>query len=179
MSIAVRRLNIYLQLAGVLLFGNLAPANAETTAPSLVGHYSNQIWDDGEDPHALSGYYVSLYKQGSTVFGDIGIAIGSSEPERATLYDISVNEKRGMITFKAKYSRGIEHYKGLPPEGRDAKRILIFSGKLNARRLQGEFIEQDGYPPFTTLRKEASVLQKAKEQYTPHSMEEWNQLHGN
>jgi len=31
---------------------------AGITAPSLVGHYSNQVWSDGEDPHAVSGYYV-------------------------------------------------------------------------------------------------------------------------
>lgn len=179
MSIAVRRLSTCLQLAGALLFGPLAPATAETTAPSLVGHYSNQVWDHSEDPHALSGYSVSLYKQGSVIFGNVGIAIGSSEPERAKLYDISLNEKEGKISFKANYSRGIEHRKGLPREGRDAKRILTFTGKLNSRRLQGEFIEQDGYPPFATVGKEKLVLRNKGEKFLPGSFEEWNQLFGN
>jgi len=152
---------------------------AGITAPSLVGHYSNQVWSDGEDPHAVSGYYVSLYKNGGTLFGDIGVAIGSAEPASAKLYDISLDEKEGKISFKADYSRGTEHFKGLPREGRDAKRILTFSGKLKPRALQGEFIEQDGYPPFAKVGKEKSVLRKSKDDFTPSSMEEWTQLHGN
>ncbi|WP_139232662.1 hypothetical protein [Duganella sp. CF458] len=147
-----------MELAGALLFGALAPANAETTVATLVGHYSNQVWSDGDDPHALSGYFVSLYKQDGTLFGNIGIAIGSAEPAQAKVYDITLNEKDGKISFKADYSRGIEHRKGLPPEGRDAKRILTFSGKLKPRGLQGEFIEQDGYAPFSIVAREKSVL---------------------
>lgn len=174
-----RRFSICLQLAGALLFGAFAPANAGSTVPTLVGHYSNQVWSDDEDPHALSGYTVSLYQQDGILFGNIGIAIGSAEPATAKLYDISLNEKEGKISFKADYSSGIEHRKGLPREGRDAKRILTFSGKLKPRWLQGEFIERDGYTPFATIRKEKSVLRKSKDDFTPGSMAEWSQLYGN
>jgi hypothetical protein len=166
-------------LAAALFLGMAGPAHADSAPLSLVGHYSNQVWDDGEDPHALSGYAVSLYKQGNAVFGNIGIAIGSSEPVGAKLYDIALNEKEGKISFKAKYSRGVEHRKGLPREGRDAKRILTFSGKLKASGLQGEFIEQDGYPPYATVGKEKSVLRKSKDDFTPRDMTEWKQLHDN
>lgn len=147
-------------LTVVLFLGMTGLAQAETSARTLVGNYSNMVWSDGEDPHAVSGYEVRLYKNGTVITGDMGIAIGSPEPEHSELYDISFNEEDKKISFKVNYSRGIEIRKGLPPGGRDAKTILTFSGKLNPRQLKGEITQQEGYPPFKTVGKEKSILRK-------------------
>lgn len=162
-------------LAGALFLGAACVVHAETKAPSLVGHYSNQEWSAGEDPHALSGYTVNLYKQGKLVFGDIGVATGSVEPAQAKLYDVSFDEKAGTITFKAKYSEGVELGKDLPPEGREVKVILTFIGKLDQRGLQGEFVKRDGYPPFPAVGIEQSVLPRTKDKFVPRSVEDWKQ----
>ena len=153
------------------MLGIFAPATAETTAPSLIGHYSNQVWSEGEDPHALSGYSLDLYRQGQVVFGRIGVATGSSEPVGAKLYDVSWNER-------TKYSEGSRSGKNIPPEKSDAKVILSFSGKLSPRGVRGEFVHRDGYPPFEVTAKEKSLLPKQDDKYVPSSIEEWNQMFG-
>lgn len=162
-------------VAGAVFLGTACQAHAESRAPLLVGHYSNQEWSPGEDPHALSGYTVNLYKQGKVLFGDIGVAIGSAEPAQAKLYDIAFDEKAGTILFKAKYSEGIELGKDLPPEGREVKIILTFSGTLDRRRLQGEFVRRDGYPPFPSVGIEQAVLLRVNDKFVPRSVEEWKQ----
>lgn len=149
-------------LAIALFLGTTGLARAEPNERTLIGDYSSMVWSDGEDPHAVSGYEVRLYKNGKVITGDMGIAIGSPEPEHAELYDISFNEKDKKISFKANYSRGIEISKGLPPGGRDAKTILTFSGRLSPRQLKGEIVQQEGYPPFKTVGNEKSILRKFK-----------------
>lgn len=161
--------------AGALFIGAACQSHAETKAPSLVGHYSNQEWSAGEDPHALSGYTVNLYKQGKLVFGDIGVATGSLEPAQAKLYNVAFDEKAGTITFKAKYSEGVELGRDLPPEGREVKVILTFTGKLDQRRLEGEFVKRDGYPPFPAVGLEQSILLRTKDNFVPRSVEDWKQ----
>ncbi|WP_431475640.1 hypothetical protein [Massilia eburnea] len=173
-----RQLAIDSLVAGALLLGTLAPAYAEAAAPSLIGHYSNQVWDDSEDPHALSGYSLDLYRQGKVVFGRIAVAVGSPEPVSAKLYDVSLNEKTKVISFKAKYSEGSHAGKNILPEKRDAKVILTFSGKLDPRGVRGEFVHRDGYPPFAISGKEKSLLPKQDDKYVPSSFEEWNQMFG-
>lgn len=173
-----RQLVIDSLVAGALLLGTLAPACAETAAPSLIGHYSNQIWSDGEDPHALSGYSLDLYRQGKVVFGKIAVAVGSSEPVAAKLYDVSMNYKAKTISFKAKYSEGSRSGKNIPPEKRDAKVILSFSGKMGPRGVRGEFIRRDGYPPFAITDKEKTLLRKQDDKYVPVSFDDWNQMFG-
>lgn len=174
-----RRLGIDFLVAGALLLGTCGSAHSGTEAPSLIGHYSNQVWSKDADPHALSGYALQLYKQGDVIFGGIGVAVGSPEPVRGKLYDISFDEKAKTISFKAKYSEGIKVSRDTPPEGKDAKIILTFTGKLSPRRVQGELIRQDGYPPFKILTKQTLVLRKSSVKFVPDSIDEWNQLYGN
>jgi hypothetical protein len=174
-----RRLVIDSVVASALLFGTLGPVYAEPPAVSLIGHYSNLVWTKDEDPHALSGYNLDLYRQGNTVFGNIGVAVGSPEPVLAKLYDISFDEKTKAISFKAKYSKGTRYHKDIPPEKSDAKVILTFSGKLSPRWAKGEFVQQDGYPPFEITAKDKGTLRKTSDTLKPDSIEEWNQLFGN
>lgn len=174
-----RRLVIDSIVASALLLGTLGSVYAEQPAVSLIGHYTNLVWDKSEDPHALSGYNLDLYKQGDAVFGNIGVAVGSPEPVLAKLYDISFDEKSKAISFKAKYTKGTRYRKGIPPEKRDAKIILTFSGKLNPRWIKGEFVQQDGYPPFDIVGKEKLTIRKTDDNLTPENFEDWNLLFGN
>ncbi|WP_156401550.1 hypothetical protein [Duganella sp. Root1480D1] len=168
------RLGIKVLVVGALLVGNLGSVYAEATAPTLIGHYSNQVWTRDVDPHAISGYALDLYKQGDVVFGSIGVAVGSPEPVGAKLYDILYDEKSKTLSFKAKYSEGTQYGKDIPPEKREAKVILTFSGKLNSHGAQGEIVRQDGYPPFATIEKKRSLLRKQSSKYVPHDVERWN-----
>lgn len=169
-----RHLGVVPLAAGVLLFGTIGRAQAETSAPSLIGHYSNQVWTRDVDPHAVSGYALDLYKQGDAVFGSIGVATGSPEPAGAKLYDISFDEKARAISFKAKFSAGTQYGMDIAPDKRDAKVLLTFSGKLNSRGVQGEFVRYDGYPPFAVIEKKRSLLRKQNSKYVPHDLELWN-----
>jgi len=169
-----RRLLIDFIVAGALFSGTLGPAYAEPQAVLLIGHYSNQVWTGDVDPHAVSGYALDLYKQGDAVFGSIGVAIGSPEPVGAKLYDISYDEKAGTVSFKAKFSEGAQFGKDIPPEKSNAKVLLTFSGKLNSRGIQGEFVRHDGYPPFAAIERKRSLLRKQDSKYVPHDLELWN-----
>jgi hypothetical protein len=115
-----------------------------------------------------------LYKQGNAVFGSIGIAIGSPEPVGSRLYDISFDEKAGTISFKAKFSAGTQYGADIPLAQRNAKVLLTFSGKLNSRGVQGEFVWHDGYPPFAVIEKKRSLLRKQNSKYVPHDLELWD-----
>ncbi|KQV42947.1 hypothetical protein ASE26_03275 [Duganella sp. Root198D2] len=121
---------------------------------------------------------MDLFRQGKVVFGRIAVATGSPEPVSAKLYDVSLNEKAKTISFKAKYSAGSHAGKNIPPEKRDAKVFLSFSGKLSARGVRGELVRRDGYPPFAIIGKEKALLKKQDDKFVPSSIEEWNQMFG-
>lgn len=162
---------------GALLFCAITMVgNAAAQLPVLIGHFSNQKTSGGDDPHILSGYRVNIYRDGREYFGDIGIGVGASEPEKALLYDIKLDQNSKKLRFKAKFSPGLEFRKGIGSDGREARAILVFSGKLNERSLSGTVTLVDGYQPQSSSTRVSIVLKKDDDDYVPETYEEWRTL---
>ena len=86
-------------------------ANAAPTDIVLIGHFSNEKIEGGDDPHIVSGYGLDIYEKDKVVFGRISMANGSGEPSGALLYDLNLDEEKKIISFKAKLSPGREFSK--------------------------------------------------------------------
>ncbi len=123
------------------------PRPAAASEVELIGHFSNIIVSEGEDPHQVDGFAVHLYRNGTTVFGMLAAANGSLEPSSGRLYDIDFNPVTKKLRFKAKYSMGWESNKATAPEGRASRDQLNFSGTVMKNRLVGTIMLKDGYSP--------------------------------
>lgn len=143
----------------------------------LIGHYSNQKVSAGEDPHILSGYWVSLYRVNNNLFGDIGVATGAGEAVPGRLYEIEFDPGTKKLRFKAKYSEGYEYSKQIGPGGRKSRNLLIFSGKLAPSSLAGTVVLKDGYSVEDAGKKSYVVMKRKPEFHSkPDSFEEWTEL---
>lgn len=163
---------------GIILILLMSSANSAEHAPKLIGHFSNQKISSGEDPHILSGYRVSIYKQKQTYFGNIGIGVGSSEPKIAVLRDITLEPATKKLQFKAHFSPGHEFGRGIMPDGREARVILYFSGKLRPTSLAGVVRLSSGYRIQLSPEQVSVVMKKAKDDFVPATYEEWKTLNG-
>jgi hypothetical protein len=152
-------------------------SNADPGKVVLIGHFSNQKVSDGEDPHLLSGYWVSLYKADNKLFGDIGVATGAGEGAPGRLSDIEFDPATRKLRFKAKYSDGYEYSKQTGPEGRQSRDLLIFSGRLARNSLAGTVVLKDGYNLQDAGKKSYAVMKRKPEfDSKPDSFEQWVEL---
>jgi len=148
------------------------PASAPTNTATLIGNYFSIEYSDSDEPHAKSGYSLNLYRQGNIVFGDIAVADGSLEPSHASLYDVVYNEEQKTLSFKAKYSDGMEYTKDVE---REARVLLTFTGKIEKDQIKGTVTKLDGYTHEPREEQELAVIPKSDEEPgTPKSFEEWN-----
>jgi hypothetical protein len=130
-----RGIDMKLILAVFILFSISDSCTADAGKVVLVGHFSNQRVSDGEDPHLLSGYWVSFYKVDNKLFGDIGVAMGAGEGAPGRLSDIEFDPATKKLRFKAKYSDGYEYSKQTSPEGRKITRSADFFRAAGAELL--------------------------------------------
>jgi hypothetical protein len=163
---------IFAILTFILSAGTCLAATGEVV---LLGHFSNLKVTHDADPHFLSGYSVSLYQSGETIFGDIGIATGAPEPASGRLYDIVLDPGTRKLAFKAKYSGGRRYSKSIGPGGRESRILLVFSGTLKAKELAGTMLVQDGYSPNAPGESVRTVMKLTKRSFKPDSLEEWTQ----
>jgi hypothetical protein len=164
-----------MQMIYVILL-TLFVAGSATATPGeivLIGHFSNIKASADEDPHIESGYAVSLYKQDKTLFGKLEVGIGSTEAASGRLYDIEFNPALRRLRFKAKYSEGWEANKAIGPEGRESRKLMIFSGKLTNKILAGEVILKDGYTQSDAGKKTYELMKRTDSDYKPSDFEEW------
>jgi hypothetical protein len=169
-------IDMKLILAIFILFAFSNDSTADAGKILLIGHFSNQKVSDGEDPHILSGYSVSLFQLDEVLFGKIGVATGSGEAVPGRLYDIEFDRATKKIRFKAKYSEGYEYSKQIGPGGRPSRKLLIFSGRLAPNSLAGMVILKDGYNLDDAGKKLYVVMKKTKFDYKPDSFEQWVEL---
>ena len=118
---------------------------AESTERRMIGYYSNMRVDGGDDPHFLSGYNIALYQRDSETIGIVAVAIGSPEPVRATVSDLTYNPKKTSLTFTAQYSAGLgtNPIKGAPD--REDLKVLTFSGVVRTQSISGRMVVRDFY----------------------------------
>ena len=155
-------------------------AGSVFAAPSdvtLVGHFTNQKISGGDDPHILSGYSLDLYRKGKIVFGNIHVGIGAEEPAHATLYDVKLDEAKKTLSFKAKYSEGVEITKESGAAGREAKALLSFSGRLLPKSVRGTINKKDENDLLGRSTTTGVVMKKNAGTYVPESFESWKVLH--
>ena len=129
----------------VLVWAFAGNCVAACTDVKPVGNFSNFQWTDDADPHLVEGYTVNLFKCENRMFGDVKVAIGSSEPARARLYDLELDNDTGRLSFRAKFSDGHESSKAIGPGGREARILLSFYGSIRKSSLTGVFILKDAY----------------------------------
>lgn len=157
----------------LILLSLAGGANAGQGDVVLIGHFSNIVTSDGDDPHQDSGYAVSLYQKDEALFGNVEIGIGSTEAASGRLYDIAFDPATKRLSFKAKYSNGWEGSKQIGPEGRESRVLMIFSGTLASKSLTGTIVLKDGYNLRAAAPRERSVMKRTKSDYKPSDVDEW------
>ena len=138
-----------------------------------IGQYHNMETSDGEDPHLVSGYSVRLYRCGKELFGDLEVAVGSTEAVSGQLFDIAYDPKSRHIQFKAKYVSGQEYSKATGPGGREARQLLSFSGVMGPRLLKGTFRRRSAYGPEERIEISHEVMKRARGHDGPKNFAEW------
>ena len=161
----------------VLVWAFAGNCAAACTDVKSVGNFSNFQWTDDADPHLVEGYTVSLFKCESGMFGDVKVATGSSEPVRARLYDLELDNKTGRLSFRAKYSDGHESSKAIGPGGREARILLSFFGSLRKRSLTGVFIGKDAYANGRPDAIQRQVLRRDEAIWVPKSDVEFDEAY--
>ena len=133
--------------ATLLLAACLLPSAraAEPANTRLIGHYSNMKVEGADDPHFLSGYNIALYQRKAETLGHVAVAIGSPEPARATISNLTYDPKKKCLTFTAQYSAGLatNPVKGAPD--REALKVLTFSGDVRPKSISGRMGVRDFY----------------------------------
>lgn len=145
--------------AAFLLAACLLPSAraAEPVDTRLIGYYSNMQAEGVDDPHFLSGYNIALYQRKAETLGHVTVAIGSPEPARATVSNLTYDPKKKCLTFTAQYSAGLgtNPVKGAPD--REALKVLTFSGVVRPQSISGKVGVKDFYcskckPVFRRVR---------------------------
>jgi hypothetical protein len=118
---------------------------ADSVQARLIGYYSNMRVEGADDPHFVSGYDIVLYKHEAETVGHVAVAIGTSEPTRATIDNLQYDSKKKRLTFTAQYSAGLgtNPVKGAPD--REALKVLTFSGTVRPKSLSGTVGIKDFY----------------------------------
>lgn len=147
--------------------------NASAERILLIGHFSSLQTTQDEDPHTVSGYRVSLYKSGASVFGSFAAATGSLETAQGRLYDVHFEPATGRLSFKSRLAMGWESSREIGPNGRESRAIYEFRGRLQSRSLVGNMVQKDWNSPHSKPIKEKAVLPKTRDAYVPESIEEW------
>ncbi|WFR77108.1 hypothetical protein P9875_15395 [Janthinobacterium rivuli] len=133
--------------AAFLIAACLLPtAHAVVSVPArLIGYYSNMRTEGADDPHFVSGYDIVLYQRVAETIGHVAVAIGTSEPVRATIKEMTYDTKKKLLTFTAEYSSGLatNPVKGAPD--REAVQVLIFSGVVRPQSISGKVGIKDFY----------------------------------
>ncbi|GGY77004.1 hypothetical protein ACFFTM_03200 [Pseudoduganella plicata] len=134
-------------LATFLIAACLVPTAraVEPASARLLGYYSNMQTEGADDPHFVSGYNVALYQREAETFGQVMVAIGSSEPAPATIQKLTYDPKKKLLTFIAEYSSGLASnpVKGAPD--REALQVLTFSGVVRPQSISGKVGIRDFY----------------------------------
>lgn len=133
--------------AALLLAACLLPsARAEEPGQTrLIGYYSNMQTEGAQDPHFISGYNIALYQRKAETLGHVAVAIGTPEPVRATVSNLTYDPKKKCLTFTAQYSAGlgVNPVKGAPD--REAFKVLTFSGVVRPHSISGKMGVKDFY----------------------------------
>jgi len=145
-------------LAFVFVLFMQGPACAQSQT-KLIGHFTNMVADGSDDPHFVSGYNLHLYTKDDHVFGTIAVAIGTGEPIAAELQDAFFSPATKKLSFRAEYSDGWEHSKEIGAQGRESRRILMFSGTVTTTRVVGQIVTRDRYCDGCTSNT-STVIQK-------------------
>ena len=166
-------------LVGVIFYFSIAiVGNTAELRPVLVGHYSNQKISGGDDPHILSGYYVSIYRCGAVYFGDIEVGNGSAEARQGTLKNLVFDPVSKAVHFEARYSAGIVYSKDPPRNGIEALVDLTFSGRINSRGLAGVVVEHELATAQDAAQRKAMLIRRVGSGYVPRKYVEWQSMHG-
>lgn len=121
-------------------------AHASEAVPTrLIGYYSNIQAEGAEDPHFISGYNIALYQREAHTLAHVTVAVGSPEPARATISNLTYDPKKKSLAFTAKYSAGMRtnDIKGEPD--REALKVLTFSGVVRPKSIAGRIGVKDFY----------------------------------
>jgi hypothetical protein len=128
----------------VMFFSPLALA-VEPANTRLVGHYTNMKVEGSDDPHFLSGYNISLYQQPKETRAYIMVAIGSPDPTRATVSNLTYDPARRCLTFTAQYSSGLETNPLKGATRRESFKVVFFRGVVRPETIKGTMGEKDFY----------------------------------
>lgn len=162
-------------LPAVMAMAFAGTAVAAPAKVTLVGGFSNVVYSRSEDPHALSGYSVSLYRHKNVLFGEVGVAVGSMELATGRMSDIKLDPVTNALTFTVKYSSGIEMGPGIAKGGREAREVLLFSGTMTPKALVGTMETRDGYRQAMPGKKKNVAIKRSRDDFVPASLEEWEE----
>ena len=126
----------------------------------LVGHYTNMVISQNDDPHFLSGYNVDLYTRNGVALANLGVAVGSQEPVWATIQEVVYEPRTTKLRFRAEYSSGWETSKKTGPQGRAARAVITFSGRVKMGKAVGTITRQDAYCDDCEPEHERITLEK-------------------
>lgn len=130
----------------------------------LIGAYSNQQSSSSDEPHTY-GYSVTLYQEGTAIFGQFCWATGMEVP-CAPIQDAKLDQ-RGKLHFRVKISIGTEFSPATSSEGRPARNLVEFAGRLGQQGLAGKLTKRNGYEPNAPADTEWVKLKPVQPMTTP------------
>jgi hypothetical protein len=137
----------------------------------MLGSFSNQQYSTSEDPH-VEGYGLTLYRQGSIVFGRFCWATGIEIP-CVPIQSAMIDNAR-LLSFRAKLSIGQEITKETGPRGRPAYRLVEFRGNLGKNLISGVVSIKSLYSPLAPAEIERVKLRRVPLADSPvASYQEW------
>lgn len=143
----------------LLLISGACSATPPTS--THLGYFSNQkTTATSGDPHS-EGYAVDLYREGSHVFGKFYVSTGIETPS-GPIDNAKIDLSTRTITFAAKLSTGFEFTRDSGPQGRPARDVFEFHGKISRTTLEGRLIHKSGYDPTSDIRSEHVLLRRIK-----------------
>ena len=161
-------------ILAILFFISLATqGRAATNEVVLIGHFSNMVATQDDDPHIVDGYSVHLYRAGETYFGNLAVATGALEPAQGRLHDIRFDARTKKLRFKSRYVTGWTVDKRSGPSGRESRQLLTFSGKVTRNGLLGLVVLNDGYASNEAGERSFETMKRTGAKYKPKSIEEW------
>jgi hypothetical protein len=120
---------------------SLSASAEELVSTRLIGHYSNIQAEGNDDPHFVSGYTIALYERNNETLAHVMVAIGSPEPARATIKNLTHDPSNKFLTFTALYSAGLEtNYIKAAPD-REAFKELSFRGIVVPGLISGKMVK--------------------------------------
>ncbi|CAJ0793629.1 hypothetical protein LMG19083_02462 [Ralstonia psammae] len=149
-----------------------AACSATPPTSTHVGYFSNQkTTATTGDPHS-EGYAVDLYREGSHVFGKFYVSTGIEAPS-GPIYNAKIDLSAHTVTFGAKLSTGFEFTRDSGPQGRPARDVFEFHGKISRSTLEGRLIHKSGYDPTSDIRSEHVLLRRVNINMPSVDYAEW------